>query len=120
MGNPGDEDGGGMSAFVVFSSIGLYPVTPGIPVYNIGSPFFKHVKIQLGNGNVFEIEAINCSDDNKYIQSATLNGKEWNKPWISHEDIIRGGKLTLVMGDKANKDWGSDLANVPPSAEQIP
>jgi predicted alpha-1,2-mannosidase len=117
MGNPGDEDGGGMSAFVVFSSLGLYPVTPGIPVYNIGSPFFKHAKIRLGNGNVFEIEALNCSDDNKYIHSATLNGKAWNKPWISHEDIIRGGKLTLLMRNKANTEWGAAPSDAPPSAE---
>lgn len=50
MGVPGDEDGGGMSAFVVFSAMGFYPVTPGSPTYNIGSPLFNHVRIALGNG----------------------------------------------------------------------
>ena len=118
MGIPGDEDGGGMSAFVVFSSMGFYPVTPGSPTYNIGSPVFRDIKMKLSNGNVFEIEAQNCSDENKYIQSATLNGKTWEKPWFSHEDIIKGGKLVLIMGDKANKSWGADLKNVPPSAER--
>lgn len=107
MGMPGDEDGGGMSAFVVFSMMGFYPVTPGSPIYNIGSPMLPYVKIRLGNGKVFEIEARNCSEDNKYIQSATLNGKEWNKPWFSHSDIINGGKLVLIMGAKANLQWGS-------------
>jgi len=116
MGVPGDEDGGGMSAFVVFSCMGFYPVTPGIPVYNIGSPVFSRIKIQLSDGKIFEIEAQNASDDNKYIQSATLNGVVWNKPWFSHSDIINGGKLVLVMGDKANRNWGID--SPPPSAEQ--
>jgi len=116
MGVPGDEDGGGMSAFVVFSQMGFYPVTPGLPSYNIGSPTFENVKMTLSNGKIFEIVADNYAPNNKYIQSATLNGKEWNKPWFSHEDIKDGGKLILKMGDKASC-WGSDLANVPPSGK---
>ncbi|NDV84048.1 GH92 family glycosyl hydrolase [Bacteroides sp. 51] len=115
MGLPGDEDGGGMSAFVVFSALGFYPVTPGMPAYNIGSPLFPYTKMMLSNGKVFEVEAQHCSDRNKYIQSATLNGKEWNKPWFSHSDIENGGKLVLVMGDKANKQWAASPDNVPPS-----
>jgi len=116
MGIPGDEDGGGMTAFVVFSSMGFYPVTPGSQSYNIGSPLFKNVKIQLGNGKVFEIIAKNCSDRNQYIQSAMLNGKTWNKPWFNHSDIANGGLLILEMGEKANKNWGSNLNDAPPSA----
>lgn len=119
MGVPGDEDGGGMSAFVAFSLMGFYPVTPGSPTYNIGSPMFPYVKMTLSNGKIFEIIAENCSDENKYIQSATLNGKELNQPWFNHSDIANGGKLVLKMGDKANKAWGSDLKNVPPSAKSL-
>jgi len=119
MGVPGDEDGGGMTAFVVFSSMGFYPVTPGSLSYNIGSPLFKNVKVRLGNGKAFEIIAKNCSEDNKYIQSAILNGKEWNKPWFNHSDIANGGSLMLIMGDKANKNWGSNLNDAPPSASSI-
>ena len=119
MGVPGDEDGGGLSSFVVFSAMGFYPVTPGSSIYNIGSPLFKQVKLKLGNGNLFEVIAQNCSDENKYIQSATLNGKPWNKPWFSHEDIANGGKLVLVMTNKANKNWGVAPDNAPPSAEKI-
>lgn len=117
MGVPGDEDGGGMTSFVVFSSLGFYPVTPGSPSYNIGSPLFTKAKITLSNGAIFEIEAIGTSDTNKYIQSATLNGQEWNKPWFSHDDIKNGAKLILVMGDKPNKEWGSDPGAVPPSID---
>jgi len=119
MGVPGDEDGGGMTSFVVFSYMGFYPVTPGMPVYNIGSPVFDDVKVDLGNGKFFEVKAIDNSVENKYIQSATLNGKVWNKPWFNHSDLISGGKLVLKMGPKANKNWGSLVDDAPPSAEKI-
>lgn len=119
MGVPGDEDGGGLTSFVVFSYMGFYPVTPGMPVYNIGSPMFGKVRIDLGNGKFFELEAVNNSAENKYIQSATLNGKVCSKPWFTHADLISGGKLVLQMGPKANRNWGSDVNDAPPSAEQL-
>ncbi|SHF91873.1 alpha-1,2-mannosidase, putative [Mariniphaga anaerophila] len=119
MGVPGDEDGGGMSAFVVFSQMGFYPVTPGSPTYNIGSPFFERTTIDLGDGKVFEIIANNLSEKNKYIQSATLNGEDLNKPWFYHSDIMNGGILKLEMGPKANKIWGSSEEAAPPSAKNI-
>ena len=115
MGIPGDEDGGGMSAFVVFSQMGFYPVTPGLPVYNIGSPVFSESVIQLSNGKKFKIIAENAGSGNKYIQSAKLNGVSWDKPWFSHDDIKNGGELYLIMGNKANKDWGAKPENAPPS-----
>ncbi len=118
MGVPGDEDGGGMSAFVVFSQLGFYPVTPGSPTYNIGSPMFTNAKIDLGNGNFFEIKANKASVENKYIQSARLNGKELNQPWFNHSELINGGVLELEMGPKANKSWGTTTP--PPSAEAMP
>ena len=118
MGVPGDEDGGGMSAFVVFSQMGFYPVTPGSPTYNIGSPFFTDVKVDLGNGNVFEVKANNASAENKYVQSAKLNGKVLNQPWFDHSEIASGGILELEMGPKANKEWG--IATPPPSAAPMP
>ena len=105
MGVPGDEDGGGLSSFVVFSSMGFYPVTPGDPVYTLGSPVFEHVTVDLGNGETFVIEARNASPENKYIQSATLNGEPLNSPWFPHE-AVRGGRLVLEMGPRANTSWG--------------
>jgi predicted alpha-1,2-mannosidase len=113
FGIPGDEDGGGMSAFVVFSSMGFYPITPGIPVYSIGSPLFSKVTINLPNKKQFIVSAPNCSEKNKYIQSASLNGKALNGPWFTHDDIINGGVLELVMGPYPNKKWGTDPLAVP-------
>jgi predicted alpha-1,2-mannosidase len=113
---PGDEDGGGMSAFVVFSLMGFYPTTPGIPVYNIGSPAFTQVKVQLPNGKVFTVVARNNSADNKYIQRARLNGQALNKPWFTHEDLMKGGTLELFMGEAPNKKWGAAEGAAPPSS----
>ncbi len=107
MGIPGDEDGGGMTAFVVFSALGFYPVTPGEPIYSIGSPLFTRSEMRLTNGKVFTVVAEGASHDNKYIQSATLNGEPWNEPWITHEAIMKGGTLQLVMGPKPNMTWGT-------------
>jgi predicted alpha-1,2-mannosidase len=115
FGIPGDEDGGGMTAFVVFSMMGFFPVTPGIPVYNIGSPVFEKVSMKLPNGKTFTVTSRNNSATNKYIQSATLNGKAWNQPWFTHTDLINGGKLELVMGGTPNKTWGANIESAPPS-----
>ena len=106
MGIPGDEDGGGLTSFVVFSSMGFFPVCPGKPEYSIGSPVFEDVKIHLPGGRTFEVKAAGASKDNKYIQSAKLNGKPWGEPTISHEDIVAGGVLELEMGPLPNKEWG--------------
>ena len=106
MGVPGDEDGGGMTSFVVWSSLGLYPVTPGKAEYAIGSPVFSEAKMRLANGKTFDIIANGASRDNKYIQSATLNGKPLDKPFIDHETLMAGGKLVLEMGAEPNVNWG--------------
>ncbi len=113
MGVPGDEDGGGMSSFVVFSMLGFYPATPGLPVYVIGSPFFEESEILLENGKRFRVKAVNYSPKNKYIQRAFLNGKPWEKSWFSHSELMEGGTLTLEMGETANKSWAAGSA--PPS-----
>ena len=107
MGIPGDEDGGGLSAFYVFSAMGFYPVTPGIPEYQIGSPLFSRVKIHLQNGKTFTVVAKNNSQVNKYIQSANLNGTGLTKTTITHRDILEGGTLVLEMGGKPDKEWGT-------------
>ena len=119
MGVPGDEDGGGLTSFVVFSSMGFYPVTPGFPIYNIGSPLFTDVQVSLPGGKTFRIVAKDCSDTNKYIQSAKLNGKPLDKPWFTHDDIKKGCTLVLEMGSRPNKSWGSAVDCAPPSADAI-
>lgn len=99
MGVPGDEDGGGMSSFVVFSQMGFYPVTPGKPVYTIGSPVFRNVEIKVAQtGNTFTVQAVNYSPENKYVQEVKLNGKVLDDLSVSHDQILAGGTLELEMG----------------------
>jgi predicted alpha-1,2-mannosidase len=106
FGIPGDEDGGGMSAFVVFSAMGFYPLIPGLPLYTIGSPLFEKVTIHLPDGKKFIIEAPGGTQKNKYIQKAWLNGKPLDTPWFTHNDLINGGTLKLEMGPYPNTEWG--------------
>jgi predicted alpha-1,2-mannosidase len=115
LGIPGDDDGGATSSWYVLSAIGFYPVCPGSPVYEIGSPIFQRTSIRLGNGKVFNVIAQHVSAQNKYIQSAQLNGKPLNKAWFSHADIANGGTLVLKMGDRPNVSWGAAPEDVPPS-----
>jgi predicted alpha-1,2-mannosidase len=107
FGVPGDEDGGSMSSFVVFSAMGFYPLKPGIPMYTITSPIFSKVTIDLPNGKKFTVIAKKSSDKNKYIQTASLNGKTLETPWFSHNDLVNGGTLVLEMGEKPGKIWGN-------------
>lgn len=102
----GNEDCGQMSAWYVFSSMGLYPMNPASGEYEIGSPIFEKATINLQVGKAFVIEAENVSDKNFYIQSATLNGVPFNKTAITHQQIVQGGILHFVMGSEPNKNWG--------------
>jgi predicted alpha-1,2-mannosidase len=108
LGMPGDEDGGGMSAFVVFSMMGLYPATPGVPIYDLCSPVFDRITIHLHNGKTLLIICRNNSRDNKYIQSIRFNGRSQSKVWIRHADIINGGTLELEMGNTPNRELGAN------------
>ena len=108
LGLPGDEDGGSLCAWYVFSAMGFYPVTPGTGIYAIGSPFFEEIEIDLPGGKKFKIIASDCSKKNKYIQSAQLNGNALNRPWVKHKEIMSGGTMEFQMGDRPNKSWGND------------
>jgi putative alpha-1,2-mannosidase len=115
QGISGDEDGGATSSWYVFNSIGFYPQCPGRPVFDIGSPIFEESIMNVGSGKTFVVEAKNVSAQNKYIQSATLNGKSLNKAWFTNDDIVKGGRLVLQMGNRPNKSWASAPADAPPS-----
>jgi predicted alpha-1,2-mannosidase len=115
LGIPGDDDGGETSSWYVFSAMGFYPVCPGSPVYEVGSPIFAKSTIRLGNGKLFTILANNVSARNKYIQSAQLNGKPLNQAWFPHSAIANGGMLILQMGETPNTHWGSAPEDAPPS-----
>ena len=108
LGMPGDEDGGGMSAFVVFSMMGFYPVVPGIPVYELCSPVFDRVTISLHNGKTLRLVCQNNSRDNKYIQRVRFNGREQNRVWFRHADVAQGLTIDLDMSNTPNTRLGAD------------
>ena len=118
LGMCGDEDFGEMSSWYVLSAMGFYTVCPGQPVYDIDSPLFEKITIDIGNDKTFVIEAKNVSAKNKYIQSAILNNRSLNKPWFEHSDIVNGGTLVLNMGPRPNTKWGSAPEAAPPSMSQ--
>ncbi|RLD84750.1 MAG: glycoside hydrolase family 92 protein [Bacteroidetes bacterium] len=111
----GNEDMGSLSSWYLLSAMGIYPVSPGDAIYSIGSPIFEEVTLQLENDKSFAIKTEDNSKENKYIQSATLNSKDFNRTYISHKEIINGGTLVFKMGSKPNKEWGTGKNNVPPS-----
>jgi predicted alpha-1,2-mannosidase len=112
----GNEDCGQMSAWYVLSAAGIYPVTPGQPVYAIGTPLFPELRFNLENGKSFVIKARGVSKENIYIQSATLNGRPYRFSYLTHKDLLNGGELAFQMGPKPNPAWGSGAADVPASS----
>jgi predicted alpha-1,2-mannosidase len=94
----GNEDCGQMSAWYVLSALGLYPIAPGKPVYQIGRPLVNNAVIKLENGKNIQIKCQNQAKENKFIQSVTWNGQILEKMEISHEQLMQGGTLTFVMG----------------------
>ncbi|MDT3405310.1 GH92 family glycosyl hydrolase [Mucilaginibacter terrae] len=106
-GYSGNEDCGQMSSWYIFSAMGFYPVNPANGLYSIGSPVLKQAIIKLDNGKTFTVTTQNAAKANCYIQSLKLNGKPYTHTYLTHEDILRGGKLEFVMGSKPNYKWGT-------------
>ncbi|WP_428661155.1 GH92 family glycosyl hydrolase [Runella sp.] len=104
----GNEDGGQMSSWLVFSMMGFYPVCPGKPYYVLGSPSFNELLLTLPNGKSFKLIATNNSPENCYIQSVLFNGKPFTKPYLTHKQLTEGGILTVKMGPKPNTAWGNN------------
>ncbi len=111
----GNEDCGQMSAWYVLSAAGFYPVTPGQPLYAIGTPLFPELRFNLENGKSFMIKARDVSARNFYIQGATLNGRPYRHSYILHKDLMNGGELVFQMGAEPNLQWGSSSADIPTS-----
>jgi predicted alpha-1,2-mannosidase len=110
-GIPGNDDAGQMAAWWIFSSLGFYPVAPGIPEYWIGTPLFPSATLNLPGGAKFTVTAKNVSAQNIYIQSAQLNGEPLTTPRISHDAIVKGGTLTFTMGPQPNRALFSSMGH---------
>lgn len=108
----GNEDCGQMSAWLVFSAMGFYPVTPGMPIYQIGTPWFSQVKLNLENGKTFIIKGNDVSEKNFYIQYAKLNGEDHPRSWIEHKSIMAGGTFEFQLGSNPSLSWGAESQNL--------
>lgn len=109
----GDEDNGQTSAWYVFSALGFYPVCPGTDQYVMGAPLFKKATLQFENGRNLVIEAPENSDNNKYIESMTLNGNSYTKNYLRHDDLLKGGVIDIKMSNFPNFEKGTQKSDLP-------
>lgn len=113
-----DEDQGQLGSWYVMAALGLFDVkgfTDLRPIIELGSPLFERATIELGTKKRLVIETKNNSAENIYVQSAEFNGKPLNNCWLYRDELMKGGKMVLVMGAKPNEQWGADVP--PPSAQ---
>ena len=109
----GDEDNGQTSAWYVFSALGFYPVCPATDQYVLGTPLFRKMTVSFGNGKKLVINAPNNNDTNKYIQSLQINGKLYDKNWVSHSELQKGGTMNFIMASTPNKKRGTSESAYP-------
>ncbi|MFE1859275.1 lectin [Streptomyces anandii] len=111
----GNDDLGAMSAWYVWSALGMYPMTPGTSDLALGSPLFTQAVITLPSGNTLTVNGNGAADNAPYVQSATFNGSAWNNAYAPTTAITSGGTLTYTLGTSPNTDWASGAAAAPPS-----
>ena len=103
----GNDDCGQMSAWYIFSAMGFYPVCPGTDQYVLGAPYLPYLKLSLQNGKVLEIKAPQVSDSNRYVKSLYINGEKYDKMYVTHEDIMKGGVWEFRMSKSPDKRRGT-------------
>jgi predicted alpha-1,2-mannosidase len=109
----GNDDLGQMSAWLIFTSMGFYPVAPASNEYVIGRPFVNRATIRLPNGKIFRVVAEKMSPENRYVESVTLNGAKLDRSYLRHNEIMNGGELRFVMGPKPNRTWAASTSSRP-------
>ncbi|QNE39196.1 glycoside hydrolase family 92 protein [Hymenobacter sp. NBH84] len=109
----GDEDNGQTSAWYVFTALGFYPVCPGTDQYVLGAPLFPKATLHLPSGKDIVLNAPKNSDQNRYVNQLTMNGKVYDKNWLSHEELMKGATLDFDMTSTPNKTRGTSNAAAP-------
>ena len=109
----GDEDNGQTSAWYVFSAMGFYPVCPGTDQYVLGAPLFPRVTINFENGKKIQIIASGNDDGHRYVERMRLNRKVYTKNYITHADLLKGGRIEFRMSEQPNRLRGIGDADVP-------
>jgi predicted alpha-1,2-mannosidase len=111
----GNDDLGQMSAWLMFTSLGFYPVTPASNEYAIGRPFVDRAALNLPNGKRFVVRAEGLTDDKPYVGKVTLNGKPLTRAYLRHEEIVAGGELVFTMSATPTKRWATKVGDRPAS-----
>ncbi|HEV2327491.1 MAG TPA: glycoside hydrolase family 92 protein, partial [Verrucomicrobiae bacterium] len=102
----GNDDCGQMSAWYIFTCLGFYPVCPGSDFYVIGAPQIPEAVVHLSNGRKIRMKAEDISDQNIYVQSVTVNGKDWDSPFLRYETLKHGASIVFIMGPRPSQ-WGT-------------
>ncbi|HLH58872.1 MAG TPA: GH92 family glycosyl hydrolase, partial [Streptosporangiaceae bacterium] len=115
-GEPGNDDLGAMSSWLVFADLGLYPETAGAPVLVTGSPLFSQAVVHLPSGRALEISGAGAGDDQPYVTGLAVDGRPTQQTWVSASDLLaRGGSLAFTLSSTPDRSWGSAPADAPPS-----
>lgn len=108
-GLPGNDDGGALSSWYIFSALGFYPEIPGVAGFALGSPLFPQIQLHLGSGTILTIMSRGAADTSPYVQSASLNQHAWSNPWLPWSAIQDGGTLAFALGSQANLHWSTPI-----------
>jgi predicted alpha-1,2-mannosidase len=119
-GIPGQDDLGAMSAWYVWSALGIHPLTPGRAELLVASPLFPQITIRRGNGVTLTINAPGAAAGTPYVQSLSVNGAASNRAWLPESFVTTGGSVAFTLGSTANTSWGAAAGDAPPSFETAP
>jgi putative alpha-1,2-mannosidase len=109
-GIPGNDDGGALSSWFVFSALGLFPAIQGLPGFVLGTPLFPTISIQLENGSILSIRAPGASEATAYVSSLSVNGRSYNSnPWINIGSLLEGSTLDFAVSGTPHRSWGRQL-----------
>ncbi|HTV39964.1 MAG TPA: GH92 family glycosyl hydrolase [Candidatus Sulfotelmatobacter sp.] len=114
IGYAGNDDLGEMSSWYLFAALGMYPELPGSDILVLGSPLFPKAVIHTQTGDI-TITATGAGKDSPFVQSLTVNGQPWTKPWLRFSDIKHNGTMDYTLSTTPNTTWGADPSDAPPS-----
>jgi predicted alpha-1,2-mannosidase len=109
----GNDDLGQMSAWLVFTSLGFYPVAPGSNAYVLGRPFVDRAVLHLPNGKVLAVETVNLSESRDFVKDVLLNGTSLDRSYVTHEELMKGGELKFIFSTEEDAEWSHRKLRVP-------
>jgi len=109
----GNDDLGQMSAWLIFTALGFYPVAPGSNEYVLGRPFVERAIVHLPNGKELVVESENMSEDRGFVKDVLLNGKSLDRLYVTHEELMKGGELKFVFSNEKEAEWSHRALRLP-------